>query len=87
MDPRAARFVNTDLGEYHVPVNADVPELEVEMPEEEDALVNPLGMKGLGELGIAGMAAAIANAVYDATGVRVRDLPIRMEDVLAGGHG
>ncbi|KIT17562.1 xanthine dehydrogenase family protein molybdopterin-binding subunit [Jannaschia aquimarina] len=84
VDPRAARFVNADLGEYFVPVNADVPEVAVEIVPEEDPHINPLGMKGVGELGITGMAAAIANAVYDATGVRLRDLPIRMEHVLQG---
>ena len=82
IDHRAARFVNSDLGEYLVPVCADLREVTVEMLPEEDDLVSPLGMKGIGELGIVGMAAAIANAVHDATGVRVRDLPIRMEHVL-----
>ena len=82
IDHRAARFVNSDLGEYHVPVNADVQDITIEMLEETDTLINPLGAKGIGELGIVGMAAAVANAVYDASGVRVRDLPIRMENVL-----
>lgn len=84
IDTRHARFVNTDLGEYHVPVNADVPQVEAIMIEEEDPYINPLGVKGIGEIGITGVNAAIANAVYHATGVRVRKVPLRMEDVLTG---
>ncbi|MBM2578124.1 xanthine dehydrogenase family protein molybdopterin-binding subunit [Jannaschia sp. Os4] len=84
VDNRAARFVNADLGEYFVPVNADIPDLSIEIVPEEDPHIGPMGMKGVGELGITGMAAAVANAVYDATGVRLRDLPIRMEHVLQG---
>jgi xanthine dehydrogenase YagR molybdenum-binding subunit len=82
IDHRHARFVNTDLGEYLMPVNADVPSVQVEFVEELDEHVNPLGAKGIGELGITGVNAAIANAVFHATGKRLRDLPIRMEKLL-----
>jgi xanthine dehydrogenase YagR molybdenum-binding subunit len=83
IDRKHARFVNANIAEYHVAVNADVVSLEVEMLDEKDELVNPLGVKGIGELGIVGTSAAVANAVYHATGVRVRKTPILIEDVLA----
>lgn len=70
------------MAEYHVPVNADVGEVEAIFVPEEDSTVNPMGIKGLGELGIVGVNAAIANAVHHATGRRVRQLPIRIEDLL-----
>jgi xanthine dehydrogenase YagR molybdenum-binding subunit len=82
IDRRAARYVNENLSEYHIAVNADVREVEALLVPEEDRLVNPLGVKGVGEIGIVGMNAAIANAVFHATGVRVRKLPIRIEDLL-----
>ena len=82
MDNRAARYTNMDLAEYMIPVNADVPEVDVMILPEQDTKVNPLGIKGLGELGNVGTNAAVANAVYHATGVRVRDLPIRPEKLL-----
>lgn len=82
MDPRNGRFVTRDLGSYHVPVNLDVPEIEVLSVEEDDPHVNPIGVKGIGEIGITGAAAAIANAVYHATGKRVRDLPITLDKLL-----
>ncbi|HZT20397.1 MAG TPA: molybdopterin cofactor-binding domain-containing protein, partial [Dongiaceae bacterium] len=82
IDRRAARYTNTDLAEYMIPVNADVGEVQVIMLPEEDSEVNPLGIKGLGELGNVGTNAAVANAVYHATGLRLRDLPIRLEDLL-----
>ena len=82
IDIRAARYVNTDLAEYMIPVNADIPHYQAIMIPEADAEVNPLGIKGVGELGNVGMNAAVANAVFNATGVRVRDLPIRLEDLL-----
>jgi xanthine dehydrogenase YagR molybdenum-binding subunit len=82
-DVRTGRVVNMDLAEYHVPVEADVPNLDVEFVEEHDPYVDPLGVKGLGELGIIGVAGAIANAVYHATGVRVRDLPVTLDKVIA----
>jgi xanthine dehydrogenase YagR molybdenum-binding subunit len=82
MDPRIGRWVNASLGDYLVPVNADAPEVDVELVEVRDEIVNPLGVKGVGEIGQVGVAAAIANAVFHATGWRVRALPIRMEDLL-----
>jgi xanthine dehydrogenase YagR molybdenum-binding subunit len=82
LDPTAARFVNTNLADYLVPVNADVPSIEVIIVPEQDATVNPLGVKGIGEIGIVGMNAAVANAVFNATGKRVRELPIRPEKLI-----
>jgi xanthine dehydrogenase YagR molybdenum-binding subunit len=79
MDHRFGRFMNANLGEYHVPVNADIRDIEVIFVDEPDAIINPLGIKGVGEIGIVGVAAAVANAVYHATGKRVRDLPITLD--------
>jgi xanthine dehydrogenase YagR molybdenum-binding subunit len=76
MDGRFGDYVNHDLASYHVAVNADIPSIEVHWLDEVDEHVNPMGAKGIGEIGIVGTAAAVANAVFDATGVRVRDLPI-----------
>jgi xanthine dehydrogenase YagR molybdenum-binding subunit len=81
-DERLGRVVNNNLAEYHVPVNADIPAVEVSFIEQVDPHVNPIGVKGLGELGITGAAAAVANAVFHATGKRVRDLPITVERLL-----
>ena len=81
-DPRTGQIVNHDLGEYHVPVNADVPQLEVMFLEERDIHTNPLHSKGIGEVGICGAGAAIANAIYNATGIRVRDFPITLDKLL-----
>ena len=83
LDHRLGRFMNHNLADYHVPVNADVQDLDVIFVEERDDIVNPLGAKGLGEIGIVGTAAAIANAVFHATGRRVRDLPITPDRLLA----
>jgi xanthine dehydrogenase YagR molybdenum-binding subunit len=82
IDKERARYVNDNLADYRIPVNADIQQLEVILVSETDTDVNPAGIKGLGELANVGTAAAIANAIYDATGVRVRDLPIRIEDLL-----
>ena len=82
IDPHAARYVNDNLSEYHIPVSADVEKVDVIFVPERDEQVNPLGIKGIGELGIVGMNAAVANAVFHATGRRVRDLPIRLDDLL-----
>lgn len=83
-DTRNGKLVNRDLAEYHVPVNADVPQLEVHFLQERDTHANPIHAKGIGELGISGAAAAVANAVYNATGVRVRDFPITLDKLLPG---
>jgi xanthine dehydrogenase YagR molybdenum-binding subunit len=82
IDQNFGRVINNDLAEYHVPVNADVPNIEVLFVDEHDPHINPLGVKGIGEIGITGVAAAIANAVYHATGKRVRDLPITLDKLL-----
>jgi xanthine dehydrogenase YagR molybdenum-binding subunit len=82
MDNNFGRFMNHSLAEYHVAVNKDINEIDVIFVEEKDDLVNPLGVKGVGEIGIIAVAPAIANAVFHATGVRVRDLPITMDKVL-----
>ena len=82
LDHNFGRFMNHNLAEYHVSVNADIHDLDVIFVEEHDTIVNPLGVKGLGEIGIVGMPAAIANAVFHATGRRVRDLPITLDKLL-----
>ncbi len=84
VDERSGLMVNHDLAEYHVPVHADVPKLEVVLLPEHDAVASPLAGKGIGELAIAGVGAAITNAIYNACGVRVRDYPMTLDKVLAG---
>ncbi len=74
--------MNHSLAEYHVPVNADIHDIDVIFVAEQDDIVNPLGAKGVGEIGLVGVAAAIANAVYHATGRRVRELPITCDKLL-----
>jgi xanthine dehydrogenase YagR molybdenum-binding subunit len=81
-DHRLGRYANHDLAEYHVPVNADVGDVDVIFVEEHDEVVNSLGAKGVGEIGIVGVPAAIANAVFHATGRRVRDFPITLDKVM-----
>lgn len=83
-DGRTGKVVNRDLGEYHVPAHADVPDIDVLFLDERDHAANPLLAKGVGELGVCGAGAAIANAVYNATGVRVRDFPITLDKLLPG---
>lgn len=83
VDGRFGHFVNHDLAEYHIPVHADIREIEAVMVAQRDRHVNPIGVKGVGEIGIVGIAAAIANAVHHATGVRVRELPLTPDKVLA----
>jgi xanthine dehydrogenase YagR molybdenum-binding subunit len=82
LDQRSARYINKNLADYLIPVNADVPVIDIIMVAEQDEHVNELGIKGIGEVGIVGMNAAVANAVYNATGVRIRELPIRVENLL-----
>jgi xanthine dehydrogenase YagR molybdenum-binding subunit len=82
LDPRFGHVVNQDFATYHVAANADVGSVEVAWLDEEDPYVNPMGSKGIGELGIVGTAAAIANATHHATGIRVRDLPITLDKLL-----
>jgi xanthine dehydrogenase YagR molybdenum-binding subunit len=84
-DHRSGRILNANLAEYHVPVNADVPSLDVITVDEHDPHVNALGIKGVGEIGITGSAGAVANAVWHATGVRVRRFPIRIEELVTPG--
>jgi xanthine dehydrogenase YagR molybdenum-binding subunit len=80
MDHRSGRTINPNLAEYHIPVNADVPSLEALMIDEHDPHVNALGIKGVGEIGVTGSAGAVANAVWHATGIRVRRFPIKIEN-------
>ncbi len=82
IDHALGRYMNHNLAEYHVPVNADIGDIDVIFVEEKDEIVNALGSKGVGEIGIVGVAAAVANAIYHATGKRVRDLPITMDKLL-----
>lgn len=82
MDQKLGRFMTHNLADYHVPVCADVQDIDVIFVEEDDSIVNPLGAKGLGEIGIVGVAAAIANAIFHATGRRVRNLPITPDKLL-----
>jgi xanthine dehydrogenase YagR molybdenum-binding subunit len=81
-DQRSGRILNANLGEYHVPVNADVPQMEALTVDEVDPHVNALGIKGVGEIGVTGSAGAVANAVWHATGIRVRRFPIRIDDLV-----
>jgi xanthine dehydrogenase YagR molybdenum-binding subunit len=82
LDEHSGRIVNANLADYHVPTNADIGEIDVGVVEEDDPHINPLGARGIGEIGITGVAAAIANAVYHAVGVRVRELPITLDKLL-----
>jgi xanthine dehydrogenase YagR molybdenum-binding subunit len=82
LDARDGRPVNASMADYLVPVNLDIGALEALFVEEDDPHVNPLGVKGLGEIALVGIAPAIANAVFHATGRRVRNLPIRIENLL-----
>jgi xanthine dehydrogenase YagR molybdenum-binding subunit len=84
LDPRFGHVVNHDLAEYHVAVDADVGDVQVHWLDRPDPHVNPMGAKGIGEIGIVGTAAAVSNAVHHATGVRVRDLPITLDKLLDG---
>jgi xanthine dehydrogenase YagR molybdenum-binding subunit len=82
VEPRYGGFLNADLAEYVIPVNADIGDIQVDFVDEPDLLLNDAGVKGLGEVAIVGVAAAVANAVHHATGRRIRKIPIRIEDLL-----
>jgi xanthine dehydrogenase YagR molybdenum-binding subunit len=82
LDARFGQIANHDFATYHIATNADVGSVEVHWLDEHDPYVNPMGSKGVGELGIVGTAAAVANAVHHATGIRVRDLPITLDKLL-----
>jgi xanthine dehydrogenase YagR molybdenum-binding subunit len=84
MDPVSGRPMDANLAEYHVPVNADVPAIEAILVHEHDPHANALGIKGVGEIGITGTAGAVANAVWHATGVRIRKFPITLDRLLSG---
>ena len=86
VDRRSGAFVNHDLAEYLVPVHADIPEIDAIVLDGFDGKANVLGAKGVGELGTCGSGAAVANAVFNATGVRVRAFPITLDKVLPGLH-
>ncbi|RYF59569.1 MAG: xanthine dehydrogenase family protein molybdopterin-binding subunit, partial [Cytophagaceae bacterium] len=81
-DPNLARYTNASLADYHIPVNADIPDLTVEFIDEHDPYINAMGVKGIGEIALVGVSGAIANAVYHATGKRIRSLPITPNKVL-----
>jgi xanthine dehydrogenase YagR molybdenum-binding subunit len=85
LDERYGRIVNNNLAEYHVPVNADIHDIDILVVPEDDPYVNPLGAKGIGEIGITGVAGAISNAVYHATGKRIRDFPITLDKLIVRG--
>jgi xanthine dehydrogenase YagR molybdenum-binding subunit len=82
LDEHSGRIVNANLADYHLPTNADIGEIDVGVVAEDDPHINPLGARGIGEIGVTGVAAAIANAVYHAVGVRVRELPITLDKLL-----
>ena len=81
-DHRLGKIMNANLGEYHIPAHADIANIEVIFVDEHDEKVSPLGVKGLGEIGIVGTASAVANAIFHATGKRVRDFPIGIDKLL-----
>jgi xanthine dehydrogenase YagR molybdenum-binding subunit len=82
IDHRYGRWVNNNLADYHVPVHADVPHIEAYFVNKPDPVLNPVGAKGMGEIALIGFAAAVANAIYHATGKRIRQLPITPDRVL-----
>jgi xanthine dehydrogenase YagR molybdenum-binding subunit len=82
VDRRSGRPMNPNLADYHVPVNADVPSIEAILVEEHDVHVNALGIKGVGEIGVTGTAGAIANAIWHATGARIRRFPITLDQLI-----
>ena len=84
VDTRTGAFVTRDLAEYHIPANADIPQIEAYFVEESDLIANPVGVKGIGELGISGAGAAVTNAIYNACGVRARHFPMTLDRILEG---
>jgi xanthine dehydrogenase YagR molybdenum-binding subunit len=82
VEPRYGNFITRSFADYHIPANLDIGEIETVFVNEEDAIVNKLGIKGIGEVGIVGVAGAVANAIYNATGKRVRELPITPDKLL-----
>jgi xanthine dehydrogenase YagR molybdenum-binding subunit len=82
LDDNYGRYVNANLGEYHVPVNADIGAIDVTVLDIPDTKFNPLGARGIGEIGITGAAAAVGNAIFHATGKRVRDFPITLDKIM-----
>lgn len=82
MDEKLGKYMNANLAEYHIPVHADIHELDVIFADEKDDIINELGVKGVGEIGLVAMPAAIANAVYHATGKRINKLPIHFDELL-----
>ncbi|RYZ14735.1 MAG: xanthine dehydrogenase family protein molybdopterin-binding subunit, partial [Sphingobacteriales bacterium] len=82
LDARLGKYMNQNLGEYHIPVHADIPEMDVIFVDEKDDLINELGVKGVGEIGLVAIPAAVANAIYHATGKRIHDLPIHFDKLL-----
>ena len=83
VDKRLGFFVNHDLAGYEVPVHADIPHQEVIFLDENDPMSSPMKAKGVGELGLCGVGAAVANAIYNATGIRVRDYPVTLDKLIA----
>jgi len=83
IDHRYGRYINNNFADYHVPVNADIPEIEVHFINKPDPHINPMGAKGMGEIALIGFSAAVANAVFNATGKRIRTLPITPDKILA----
>ena len=82
IDQRFGRPINNNLADYHVPVNADIPTMEVWFVNKKDPHTNPMGSKGLGEISLIGMAPAVANAIFNATGKRIRELPITLDKLI-----
>jgi xanthine dehydrogenase YagR molybdenum-binding subunit len=82
IDHRYGKFINNNFADYHVPVNADIPEMEVYFINKKDPYTNPMGSKGLGEIALVGMAPAVANAIFNATGKRIRSLPITPDKLI-----
>jgi len=82
IDPRYGRYINSNFADYHVPVHADIPAIDVLFADQPDYIINPMGSKGIGEIALVGVAPAIANAVFNATGKRIRELPITPDKLL-----